>query len=206
MQEIVVNSVKLHDFAQTLCEKAGLSVEDAETIAKHQVLTDLRGVHSHGTRALPGYLNLVLDGKMKPKPELRIETEGPSFAVIDGDNGMGHLASTLAMETAIAKAKTTGIAAAGVRNARAFRGGGMLLNYGGIEPDDRVFDDKYWGSLYCRARRCGSCGCQQRDELCAAHWRWTSDCTGYGVWRFGVGENRHTTDVWQTDSRRLAHR
>ncbi len=120
MQEIVVNSAKLRDFARTLCEKAGLRSEDAATIARHQVLTDLRGVHSHGTRALPGYLNLVLDGKMKAKPELRIATDGPSFAVVDGDNGIGHLASTLAMETAIAKAETTGIAAAGVRNAGHF--------------------------------------------------------------------------------------
>ena len=80
----------------------------------------IRDRHSHGTRALPGYLNLILDGKMKPQPELQIATEGPSFAVVDGDNGMGHLASTLAMETAIAKAKTTGIAAAGVRNAGHF--------------------------------------------------------------------------------------
>ena len=64
-----------------------------------------------GTRALPGYLNLVLEGKMSPKPELRIVREGPSFVVVDGDNGMGHLASSLAMETAIEKAGTTGIAA-----------------------------------------------------------------------------------------------
>ena len=120
MQEIVVDSERLHDFARTLCEKAGLCLEDAEQMATLQVQTDLRGVHSHGTRALPGYLNLVLDGKMNPKPELHIATEGPSFVVVDGDNGIGHLASTLAMETAIEKAKTTGIAAAGVRNAGHF--------------------------------------------------------------------------------------
>ena len=120
MQEIVVDSVRLHDFARVLCEKAGLRSEDAERMATLQVQTDLRGVHSHGTRALPGYLNLVLDGKMSPKPELRIVTEGPSFVVVDGDNGIGHLASAFAMETAIEKAKTTGIAAAGVRNAGHF--------------------------------------------------------------------------------------
>ena len=120
MQEIVVDSARLRDFARVLCEKAGLRSEDAEQMAILQVQTDLRGVHSHGTRALPGYLNLVLDGKMNPKPELRIVTEGPSFVVVDGDNGIGHLASAFAMETAIEKAKTTGIAAAGVRNAGHF--------------------------------------------------------------------------------------
>ena len=120
MQEIVVDAVKLHDFARALCEKAGLPSDDAEQMAKLQVQTDLRGVHSHGTRSLPGYLNQVLDGNLNPKPDLRIVSEGPSFAVINGDNGMGHLASTLAMETAIAKAKMTGVAAAGVHNAGHF--------------------------------------------------------------------------------------
>ena len=124
MQEIVVDATQLHNFAQTLCEKAGLRPEDAEQMAELQVQTDLRGVHSHGTRALPGYLNLVLEGKMNPKPDLRIVTEGPSFAVVDGDNGMGHLASTFAMQTAIAKAKTNGVAAAGVRNAGHFGAAG----------------------------------------------------------------------------------
>ncbi len=120
MQEIVVESAKLHEFARTLCLKAGLRPEDAEQMANLQVQTDLRGVHSHGTRALPGYLNQVLDGKMNPKPDLRLVTEGPSFAVVDGDNGIGHLASAFAMQTAIEKAKVTGIAAVGVRNAGHF--------------------------------------------------------------------------------------
>ena len=52
MQEIVVDATQLHNFAQTLCEKAGLRPEDAEQMAELQVQTDLRGVHSHGTRAL----------------------------------------------------------------------------------------------------------------------------------------------------------
>lgn len=120
MQEIVVDSEKLHGFARELCEKAGLTSDNAELMAKLQVQTDLRGVHSHGTRALPGHLNQVLDDNLNPTPNLKIVSEGPSFAVIDGDNGFGHLASTLAMQTAIEKAGKTGVAAAGVHNAGHF--------------------------------------------------------------------------------------
>lgn len=120
MQEIVVDAKELHQFTRSLCENAGLTSEDAELIAKLLVQTDLRGVHSHGTRALPGYLNLILDGKLNPRPELQIVSDGPGYAVIDGDNGIGHLASTLGMQTAIAKAKTSGVAAAGVHNAGHF--------------------------------------------------------------------------------------
>ena len=206
MQEIVVDSAKLHDFARTLCEKAGLRSEDGETIAKHQVLTDLRGVHSHGTRALPGYLNLILEGKMNPQPELRTAVEGPSFAVVDGDNGMGHLASTLAMETAMVKAGTTGIAAAGVRNAGHF---GAAACYAIMAASNQMIGfstTNTGGASIVAPGGCGSRGCEQRYELRLAYWRWTPDCAGYGVWGFGVGEDRHTADVRQTDSRRLAYR
>lgn len=120
MQEIVVNSDILQDFTQSLCENAGLISVHAEQMSKLLIQTDLRGVHSHGTRALSGYLNQILDGNLNPKPVVCITSEGPSFAVIDGDNGIGHLASTLAMETAISKAKTTGVAAASVHNAGHF--------------------------------------------------------------------------------------
>ena len=200
MQEIVVDSAKLHDFARTLCEKSGLRSEDAETLAKHQVLTDLRGVHSHGTRALPGYLNLVLEGKMKAQPELRIATEGPSFAVVDGDNGIGHLASTLAMETAIAKAETTGIAAAGVRNAGHFGAAACYSIMAASKQMVGFSDHEHRRCLYCSTGRCGGSGRKQRDELRLAYRRWTSDCSGYGVRCLSVGENRYATDVRQTYS------
>lgn len=120
MQEVIVKSERLHDFTRSLCENAGLSSVNSELMAKLLVQTDLRGVHSHGTRALPGYLNQILNGTINPEPILRIVSESTSSAVIDGDNGIGHIASTLAMETAISKAESTGVAAVGVNNAGHF--------------------------------------------------------------------------------------
>ena len=120
MQEVIVKSDRLHDFTRSLCESAGLSSVNAELMAKLLVQTDLRGVHSHGTRALPGYLNQVLNGTLNPEPNIRIISESASSAVIDGDNCIGHIASAFAMETAISKAKSTGVAAVGVNNAGHF--------------------------------------------------------------------------------------
>ena len=107
---------------------------------------------------------------MNPRPELRIATEGPSFAVIDGDNGMGHLASTLAMETAIAKAETTGIAAAGVRNAGHFGAAACYSIMGASNQMIGFSTTKYRRCLYCSAGGCGSGGCKQRNELRVAYW------------------------------------
>ena len=119
-QEIVVQADELREFACTLYRKAGVSREHAELMAELQVETDLRGVHSHGTRLAPSYIQNILAGDMNPAPEIRVLREGSGYVLFDGDNGLGHVASVVAMRAAINKAKSTGIAAAGVRNAGHF--------------------------------------------------------------------------------------
>ena len=119
-QEIVVQAEELREFACTLYRKAGVSREHAELMAELQVETDLRGVYSHGTRLAPSYIQNFLAGDMNPAPEIRVLREGGGYVLFDGDNGLGHVASVVAMRAAIDKAKSTGIAAAGVRNAGHF--------------------------------------------------------------------------------------
>ena len=120
VQEIVVRADELREFVCTLYRKAGLSEEHAELMADLQVETDLRGVYSHGTRHAPSYIEQILSGGLNPDPEIRVLREGGSYVLFDGDGGLGHVASVAAMRTAIEKAKSTGIAAAAVRNAGHF--------------------------------------------------------------------------------------
>jgi len=49
------------------------------------------------------------------KPDIRIVEEAAATALVDGDNGMGHLVMRFAAETAIRKAKANGIGWVGVR-------------------------------------------------------------------------------------------
>ena len=119
-QEIVVQADELREFVCTLYLKAGVSEEHAALMAELQVETDLRGVHSHGTRHAPSYIEQILSGGLKPDPEIRVLREGGSYVLFDGDNGLGHVASVVAMRAAIDKATSTGIAAAAVRNAGHF--------------------------------------------------------------------------------------
>ncbi|MDE0502760.1 MAG: Ldh family oxidoreductase, partial [Candidatus Poribacteria bacterium] len=111
---------QLREFCNTLYQKAGLSSEHATVMAELQVETDLRGVYSHGTRALPGYIQSILDEDVNPAPQFTVVREGPSFGIIEGDNALGHPPSAFAMEMAIKKAKKTGVAAVGVHNAGHF--------------------------------------------------------------------------------------
>ena len=119
-QDIVVQADELREFTSTLYRMAGVSEEHSELIAELQVETDLRGVHSHGTRHAPSYIEQILSGGLNPNPEIRALREGGAYVLFDGDNGLGHVASAVAMSAVIEKAKSTGIAAGAVRNAGHF--------------------------------------------------------------------------------------
>ncbi|MCZ6632533.1 MAG: Ldh family oxidoreductase [bacterium] len=116
--EVVIQVEDLHRLARRLYGGAGVPEGDAELMADLQVETDVRGVHSHGTRALPGYIRRILGGHTNPKPEVRVIKEGPSYAMVDGDGCMGHLASVRAMQKAIGKANETGVGIASVIHSR----------------------------------------------------------------------------------------
>jgi L-2-hydroxycarboxylate dehydrogenase (NAD+) len=119
-QEIVVNSEQLKKFTSEIYQKMGVSKDDADSIAGLQVETDLRGVYSHGTRALRRYVNSMRSGHINSHPKMKVVKEGPAFAVLDGDMGSGYLAGIKGMNLAIEKAKSAGISAVGVRNTEHF--------------------------------------------------------------------------------------
>src|SRR5690606_9102842 len=64
---------------------------------------------------LPQYIRRIKGGAVNVRPNIRIVADAPAMAVVDGDNGMGHLVMRFAAETAIRKAKSAGVAWVGVR-------------------------------------------------------------------------------------------
>ena len=57
---------------------------------------------------------------MKPRPEIRVEPRFAAVALVDGDNGLGPVVGTRAMEAAIDLARVSGIGLAGVRHSNHF--------------------------------------------------------------------------------------
>ena len=94
---------------------AGLPAEDAQTLADLMVEADLRGSDTHGVIRLPLYVRRIRAGGVNPKPDIHIVSDRPAAALIDGDNGMGHLVMRRAAELAIEKAKATGVGWVGAR-------------------------------------------------------------------------------------------
>src|SRR6516164_4354526 len=100
----------LATFIKRAFEAAGLRSEDADVVANLMVEADLRGSDTHGVIRLPLYLRRLKAGGIKARPDIRIVRERPATALVDGDNGIGHLVMRFATMTAIEKAKGAGVA------------------------------------------------------------------------------------------------
>ncbi|HHW30868.1 MAG TPA: Ldh family oxidoreductase [Clostridiaceae bacterium] len=99
----------------------GFSEKDSQTITDVLLEADLSGIESHGIQRLKRYHEEITSKKLvdiNGKPEVVFET--PVSAVIEGNNGMGQLIATYAMETAIKKAKQSGVGLVTVRNSNHF--------------------------------------------------------------------------------------
>ncbi|RZJ06784.1 MAG: Ldh family oxidoreductase, partial [Haliea sp.] len=96
--------------------QAGLSPADAQVMASSVVTADLRGTHSHGVIRLPFLIDRLLKGGAKRQPDIRIVSEAPATALVDGDQALGAITATRAMEIAVAKAKTQGVGMVTARN------------------------------------------------------------------------------------------
>jgi len=92
------------------------------------VTTDTWGIFTHGTKNLRGYIRRIRGGGIFNKAVPKIAREGPAWAIIDGNSGLGMVSSVFAMRTAIAKAKSAGIAYAGVRNSCHFGAAGYYAS------------------------------------------------------------------------------
>jgi L-2-hydroxycarboxylate dehydrogenase (NAD+) len=105
----------LADFVTRAFVAAGLPKADARILADLMVEADLRGSDTHGVIRLPLYVRRLRAGGINGSPNIRVISERASTALIDGDNGMGHLVMRRAAELAIEKAKATGIGWVGAR-------------------------------------------------------------------------------------------
>jgi LDH2 family malate/lactate/ureidoglycolate dehydrogenase len=112
----LVKAEPLRTLISRLFTAAGASPEDAETVAEVLVEADLRGVESHGSTRVAGYLSMIREGLLNPRPRIHILRETDSTAMLEGDQAFGIVAARRAMEMAIDKGRRSGIACVTARN------------------------------------------------------------------------------------------
>jgi LDH2 family malate/lactate/ureidoglycolate dehydrogenase len=92
-----------------------MSDADAAVVAERMVEADISGVDTHGIARLVQYVPWLRRGTINAKAKVRLAERGPATALVDGDNGMGHLVMTFAAQTAIELARESGIGWVGSR-------------------------------------------------------------------------------------------
>jgi len=95
----------LTSFCQNTLESSGVPRADAEVAADVIIQAERFGVASHGLVRLPHYVNRIELGSINPRPRLKIVKKGQCTALVDGDNGLGHVVGHFAMREAIELAR-----------------------------------------------------------------------------------------------------
>jgi LDH2 family malate/lactate/ureidoglycolate dehydrogenase len=105
-----VNAAALEKFVANAFKAIGISAPEAASIAELMTRADVNGADGHGVFRLPQYIRRIKGGAVNIKPAIRVVRDAPGMALVDGDNGMGHLVMRFATDRAIEKAKTAGTA------------------------------------------------------------------------------------------------
>jgi LDH2 family malate/lactate/ureidoglycolate dehydrogenase len=107
------------DGLRTLVENVfvsyGIDEEHAKISAARMIDADLRGQSGHGILRLHPYSQRIEAGGYNLQPDVRVENETSVRALIDGDNGLGHVTVQRAVDLAITKAKEHGLSWVGTR-------------------------------------------------------------------------------------------
>jgi LDH2 family malate/lactate/ureidoglycolate dehydrogenase len=90
--------------------KANVPPADAGKIAELMVEADLIGADAHGVFRLPQYIQRLKLGSTNARPDIKVNRTAPATALVNGDNGMGHLVVAKCAELAIEMAKENGVA------------------------------------------------------------------------------------------------
>ena len=122
----VVPVETLRDAYLRLARQLGASEEEGAIFASCFLTPDLRRHYTQGVAYAPTVCRWLLKGQVAFGAPPTVLTEGPGFVVADAGRGLGQIQATRAMEIAIKKAKTSGVAGVWVRNSHDFT---MAANY-----------------------------------------------------------------------------
>ena len=106
----------LRAFVARIFAAAGCDASEAERIGYYLVSANLAGHDSHGVVRVPRYAQVLKLGQVRAGQTLRIVTETPCQALVDGNFGFGQTIAPLAVDVGVAKAKAAGVAVIGLCN------------------------------------------------------------------------------------------
>jgi ureidoglycolate dehydrogenase (NAD+) len=117
---VIVKEDELRRRVYAILTAAGADQPSAEACTRALVYASRVGLDSHGVRLTVHYAAMLKSGRINRRPKLTLQSTGPSTAMLDADDGLGHYGSYAAMEAACNFARTHGLGAVGVKRSSHF--------------------------------------------------------------------------------------
>jgi LDH2 family malate/lactate/ureidoglycolate dehydrogenase len=113
---VIVNDKNLIKLGKEILKAIGTSPKEAAWVSNCLVLSNIKGVDSHGVQQIPGYVESIQNGSLRPgaRPTLIAKRSATTF--YDGNWGYGYSIAYDVMKQTIKKAKKAGVAFSGIRN------------------------------------------------------------------------------------------
>ena len=111
-----VSPAKLASLVAAIMERAGCDAEEAATVARRLVDSNLVGHESHGVLRVATYVGWVRNGTLRPNTAPSVVFDSDTIAIVDGNRGFGQVIGEFAVNLGVGKARVTGIAMVGLRN------------------------------------------------------------------------------------------
>jgi hydroxycarboxylate dehydrogenase B len=114
---VVIDAKKLESFVADIFEAAGCSKGEASRIGNYLTIANLTGHDSHGVQRVPRYVQNIAEKSVVIDQTVKIISETPVLAVVDGLYGFGQTVAPQAVKIGIDKCKAMGLSAIALRNA-----------------------------------------------------------------------------------------
>ena len=176
----LIQAEKLKKLCIQMFMTAGTPQEEAEIVVDNLVRTSLRGVDSHGVRAIPRYINNLKEGKIVPEAPIVVMKETLTTAMWDNNRGFGFVTGKKAMEAAMQKADKHGIGAVGTYNPK--------------EGDDHIGALYYYAEMAALKGMIGIVTCSCHPGMAA--WGGASKVIGVNPIAIAVPADKHPPIVW----------
>jgi len=183
-----IQAEKLRKLCVAIFVAAGTSQEESEIVVDNLIRASLRGVDSHGVRAIPRYIQEVKTGRITPGAPIKVLKETPTTAMWDNNNGFGFVAGKKAMETAMRKADGYRIGTVGTQNST-----------GG---DDHIGALYYYAEMAALKDMIGIVTCTTSPLMVA--WGGTSRVLGVNPVSIAVPAGKHPPIVWDIATSQVA--
>lgn len=111
---------------RSIAKTHGASEDEANVFSRCLLNADMRGHSTQGMGLLPYLSEIIGNQEMSFGRDVKVLEEAASTAALDGQQGVGFVGATSAMDMAIAKAQDTGIGLVTLRNSGDC---GMIANF-----------------------------------------------------------------------------